>query len=187
MFITNPAGVYIGNGAFVNVGQLFAAAGTISNVDFLAGVNHFTDLNGAVVNHGTIEAGLVGLIGKEVANHGIIMADKGLITMVAGDDVLLGERDGHMFVKIKGAAPQTDEGESDVDNPDISASSNEGNEATASEGNEAAASEFNEANASSLGAGDMYSLVIRNTGTLKADEILIEGRRQQSRRRLGAS
>ena len=38
VYITNPAGVYFGHGSLVNVGAIYAAAGTISNEDFLGGL-----------------------------------------------------------------------------------------------------------------------------------------------------
>ncbi len=101
VYFVNPAGVIFGANSVINVGNLFAAAGRISNEDFVAGINRFTDLSGEVVNHGSI-AGAEGvhLLGQRVANFGSIVAPDGLITLAAGDGVLIGERTGHVFAKV---------------------------------------------------------------------------------------
>ncbi|MBZ0173502.1 MAG: filamentous hemagglutinin N-terminal domain-containing protein, partial [Phycisphaerales bacterium] len=52
VYFVNPAGIYFGRNAVVNVGGIFAAAGNITNQDFLDNVNRFTDLSGEVVNRG---------------------------------------------------------------------------------------------------------------------------------------
>src|ERR1043165_3853961 len=63
VYIVNPAGVYFGQGAMINVGGIFAAAPHMNDADFLHGVDRFqTTPAGRVVNEGTIEAGVVGLI-----------------------------------------------------------------------------------------------------------------------------
>ena len=158
VYISNPAGIYIGAGAFIDVGKLTAAVGTITNEDFLNNIDHITDVSGDVINWGTVEADLVQLIGKEVINHGVIRAESGLISLVAGDDVLLGERDGHIFVKIKNAA---------------AAANPEGNADSVDDSGRDDGSHVNDT--VSLGAGDMYSLAIQNTGTLQAKEVVLEG------------
>ena len=157
VYISNPAGIYFGPDAYINVGRLVAAAGTITNADFLNNIDQFTDINGDVINWGTVESDLVQLIGKEVGNHGVVLAEKGLISLVAGDDVLLGERDGHIFVKISQVAAKHDA--NNPDSPDFSSNDTDNRIAEPA----------------SLGAGDMYSLAIRNTGTLRAEEISLEG------------
>ena len=158
VYISNPAGVYFGSGAFINVGGLVAAAGTITNADFINNIDHFTDINGKVVNSGSIEANLVNLVGREVINNGVILAEEGVISLVAGDDVLLGERDGHIFVKIENAAAAANAGSNTNSvNDTIPDTEDSGNDII------------------SLGAGDMYSLAIRNTGTLKGKDITLEG------------
>jgi filamentous hemagglutinin family protein len=48
VFFVNPAGVYIGNGAKINVNQLVASGLNISNSDFLNGKYHFVGGNGSV-------------------------------------------------------------------------------------------------------------------------------------------
>ncbi|HHN77659.1 MAG TPA: filamentous hemagglutinin N-terminal domain-containing protein, partial [Phycisphaerales bacterium] len=105
VYFVNPAGIYFGRNAVINVGGIFAAAGNISNQDFLNNVNRFTDLSGEVINRGQINAvSGAHLVGRRVANFGQIVAPDGMITMTAGKDVLLGERGGKVFARIKGDA-----------------------------------------------------------------------------------
>jgi filamentous hemagglutinin family protein len=74
VYIVNPAGVYFGKGAKVDVARLVAAGASLSNGDFLRGRDHFTDVKGAVENRGSIEARVVQLIGQRVANRGLVAA-----------------------------------------------------------------------------------------------------------------
>ena len=103
VYFVNPAGIFFGQNSVVNVGGIFAAAGNITNQDFLSNVNRFTDLTGAVINSGEIYATKEAhLIGRRVANFGQIIAPDGLVTMSAGKDVLLGQRGGKVFARISG-------------------------------------------------------------------------------------
>lgn len=101
VYFVNPAGVYFGPNSVINVGSIYAAAGNISNQDFLSGVDRFTDIAGEVVNEGTIRAiNEAHLIGRRVANSGSVIATDGMVTFSAGEDVLIGRRDGHVFARI---------------------------------------------------------------------------------------
>ncbi|HUS90713.1 MAG TPA: filamentous hemagglutinin N-terminal domain-containing protein, partial [Phycisphaerae bacterium] len=154
VYIVNRAGVIFGPGSIVDVGQLCAAASSISNEDFLAGIQRFTDSTGSVVNHGSIVANAVTLIGRHVENHGSIVAQEGMITMIAGKDVLLSEQvGGHILVKLEGSAPQT------ADKPGV-----ENTGTVEAEGGSVL-----------MGAGDMFSLAARNSGSIKAEDVTISG------------
>jgi filamentous hemagglutinin family protein len=106
VYLVNPAGVMFGQGAVINVGQLYAAASHLSDADFMAGKNHFTEGRGTVTNRGQIQAGEVHLVGKHVANFGsIVTGPLGIVTMTAGKDVYLAPADSpvgapHVMVKI---------------------------------------------------------------------------------------
>ncbi|QDU70914.1 two-partner secretion domain-containing protein [Mucisphaera calidilacus] len=100
VYIINPSGIYFGNGAIVNVGNLYAAAGNLAHSDFIDGIDRFTNISGEVVNHGTIRADVAALIGQRVANHGSILTDQNLIMMATDDEVILMPRDGHIMVKF---------------------------------------------------------------------------------------
>ncbi len=107
VFFVNPAGIYFGEGAVINVGGIYAAAGHMSDADFLSGTNRFTGLSGAVVNHGRIQSeGSVGMVGRRVANFGSVIAGD-VVVMGAGDEVLIGERGGHVFARISGGGTNT--------------------------------------------------------------------------------
>ncbi|GAG13163.1 unnamed protein product, partial [marine sediment metagenome] len=102
VYFVNPAGIMFGRGAIINVGGIYAGAANLSNRDFLNRVNHFSDARGAVTNYGAIYADAAYLIGRRVANHGIIVGNKGGVMLLAGEDVYIGERGGRMMVRLDG-------------------------------------------------------------------------------------
>ncbi len=99
VYLANPAGVIFGKGSVVNAAGIYAAAGSIADRDFLQGVDRFTDLQGDVINHGSIYADTVHLLGRHVANFGSIEA-RDVVTLMAGDEVLIGERGGHIYARM---------------------------------------------------------------------------------------
>lgn len=151
VYIINPAGVFFGNTAVVNVGALYAAAGHMSDQDFLNNVNHFTGLSGSVVNYGSISGNGVYLAGQQVANYGSIVCPQGLVVMAAGNDVYISEQNGTTMVKVTG-------GQSDAAKPGVQ------NAGTVEADNGGVI----------FGAGDMYSLAIQNSGTVKAKDIQVQ-------------
>lgn len=100
VYIVNPAGVVFGGGARVNVAGIFAAAGQMSDADFVRGKDRFS-LSGSVVNEGSITGSFVGLLGKHAANMGTIVAPDGAVVMAAGADVYVGQRDGTTYTGAK--------------------------------------------------------------------------------------
>lgn len=152
VYIVNPAGVFFAHGALVDVGGIYAAAGHMSNSDFISGANRFTGLSGSVENRGTITGSAVSLLGAHVANFGSIVAPEGMVALAAGNDVLIGERRGNFYAKISGGAPQA--GGTGVSNS---------GEITASGGQVL------------IGAGDMYAVAIDHSGTTTAKDIRLEG------------
>ena len=175
VYIVNPYGVYFGNQAIVDVAGIYAAAAQITNADFLNNIDRFTNITGDVINLGTIQSDSVSLIGKHVANHGSIVTDKGMVMMVAGDDVLIGQRDGHIMVKIDAPpdASSTDANDGDTaagesvnaelpGSPDVPGVENTGTI---------------RARRVRMGAGDIYSLAIRQSGSgsVTARQIEVDG------------
>ncbi len=158
VYFANRAGVIFGPNAVVNVGGIYAAAGNISNSDFLSGLNRFTDVTGNVSNAGQIDARFAAaLVGRQVVNTGALATRGGVIAMVAGDEVTLSERGGVMSVRINAAAP------TEAGTPSGVGVDNSGS-VSAPRGR------------ALMVAGDMYSLAVRNTGTVTARNIKIEGR-----------
>ncbi|MDY7109455.1 MAG: filamentous hemagglutinin N-terminal domain-containing protein [Planctomycetota bacterium] len=160
VYIVNPAGVYFTGDAVVDVGGLYAAAGNLTNSRFLDGVDKFTDLSGAVVNEGILRGNEIHLIGQRVANHGSIVADHGLVTMLAGDTVYIKRHGGRIIVKVDGhTLTDRDRPLHGGTTPDMTATPGVENTGTidADRGRVV------------LGAGDLYALAIRNTGTVRAE------------------
>jgi filamentous hemagglutinin family protein len=143
VYLVNPSGVMFGRDSVVNVGRLYAAAANISDGDFVNGVNRFVGGIGAVVNEGTIHADAVTLVGRRVINQGEILSTTA-VTMVAGDDVLVGERDGNLFVKV---------------------------DTVQGLGNATGNTASTKGPAVRMGAGDMFSVAVYNEGKVRAKQI----------------
>lgn len=159
VYFANRAGVIFGPTAIVNVGGIYAAAGNISNSDFQAGLNRFTDVTGSVTNAGQIDARFAAaLVGKNVVNTGALATRGGVIAMVAGDEVTLSERGGVMSVRINTAPTE-------AGTPGTKTGVGVDNSGTISAPKGRAL----------MVAGDMYSLAVRNTGNVTARNIKIEG------------
>jgi len=152
VYIINPAGVVFGNGARVDVNALYAAGGKLSNTDFLAGRNNFTGLTGTVENQGTITAKFAGLVGQQVFNSGTINAPQGTVVMASGSDVMIGERTGNVFVRIKGPSGDAKTGIGTENTGVVNASGGR----------------------VIIGAGDIYSIAVRAAGTVKAKDISVQ-------------
>ncbi len=148
VYLVNEAGVFFGNQAVVNVGAITAAAGTMTDADFLGGIDRFTGMTGAIENRGVINAGEVHFAGRLVTNLGSVFAPEGLVTMSSGDEVLIGEFGGHLFVSASGA--------------------NEGGVEQQGEINAAGGRVM-------VGAGDMFSIAIGPGSTTKANTIDVRG------------
>lgn len=94
LFLYNPQGTLFAQGAEFNGGSLVATSLNITDSDFLAGNYKFSgaSTNGAVVNQGTLTAatgGYIALMGPQVRNEGIIVAQQGTAALGAGSAVTL--------------------------------------------------------------------------------------------------
>ncbi len=91
IILINPAGIFFGPSAYVNVGGLIASTASISDKNFLSGNYHFwqnPNYNGSIINQGTLIAaqhGLIALIGNAVENNGLIRANLGHIALGSGN------------------------------------------------------------------------------------------------------
>ncbi len=153
VYLVNPSGVIFGKNSTVNVGTLIAAAGNLSDRDFLGGVTRFTNMSGEVRNEGAIRAGEVVLAGNSVVNLGSIVAPEGMVALVAGDEVFLGREGSKMYARI----PST---------PRVApATGGVRNEGTIdAEGGRAV-----------LAAGDMFSLALGTGSSIRAESVQIQG------------
>ena len=164
VFFVNRAGIFFGPNSVINVGHLFAAAGTISDRDFTAGRMHFSDMRGVVENRGRIEAQGVALLGQAVANHGSITGLETSVIMASGDDVYLREnsRGGGLIVRVNTGAGSESGGAGKVGVENTGTITTNGGRI-------------------SMVSGDVYSLAIRNTGRLSGRNISIDGNAGQVR------
>ncbi|HXZ84779.1 MAG TPA: filamentous hemagglutinin N-terminal domain-containing protein, partial [Myxococcota bacterium] len=121
VYLVNPAGIFIGPNAQIDANGFHAAAGHISDQDFLAHTEHYTDLKGAVTNLGVISgadvtlsddgASVVALAGRQVTNGALgsllgriyVDGEQGWIVMAAGTDVLITSPSDRFAVQIEGA------------------------------------------------------------------------------------
>lgn len=111
VFLINPNGILFAPGAKVDVGGLVASTLDLSDSDFQAGKYKFTGRDGTigtVVNQGTITAangGYVALLGPQVANEGIIVAQQGTVALGAGQAITLDmDGDGLLNLAVDEAA-----------------------------------------------------------------------------------
>jgi filamentous hemagglutinin family protein len=91
VWIINPAGILIGNGAVVNTAGFLATTSDIKNSDFMAGRYNFIipgQPDASVVNLGTITAtnsGFAALVAPGVRNSGTITARFGKISLASAN------------------------------------------------------------------------------------------------------
>ncbi|MBI2989004.1 MAG: filamentous hemagglutinin N-terminal domain-containing protein, partial [Deltaproteobacteria bacterium] len=92
VFIVNPAGIFFGPSAVVDVSGLFASTFNIKDSDFMAGKYSFSQdpaKNLAyVINKGEIKVssdGFVFLVAPGVANESLIIANLGKVVMASGE------------------------------------------------------------------------------------------------------
>src|SRR5690606_31487454 len=89
--LVNPAGIYFGPSAYVNVGGLIASTANLSDQNFLSGNYKFQQdaaFNGSIINEGDIVAaqhGLVALLAPGVVNNGKIKAQLGNVVLASGN------------------------------------------------------------------------------------------------------
>ena len=93
VFLVNNAGVFFAPGASVNAAALVASTLSITDQNFLDNIYQFYNPGnaGSVVNQGSIvtAGGFTALIGPQVRNDGVIIANSGKIALGAGNRVSL--------------------------------------------------------------------------------------------------
>ena len=111
VYLLNPNGVFIGNGAVVNVGSFLASTANIADGDFMAGgnINFTAATDASIINEGSIfsSSGDVFLLARTIQNaeSGTISAPNGTVGLAAGNQFYL-QKDqiGAMRVEVKADA-----------------------------------------------------------------------------------
>lgn len=94
VWLVNPAGIMVGQGAKIDVAGFIASTLNVANQDFLAGRLNFgaTPNAGSIQNYGQIatpSGGSVLLVAPNIENHGIINAPSGEVILAAGQTAQL--------------------------------------------------------------------------------------------------
>ncbi len=99
VILVNPNGIFFTPTSIINVGGIIASGLDMQPLDFMNGQYIFNEVlgsDGAVINSGIINAsmgegrgGNVALIGKQVENNGVIVANLGSVTLAAGKQAVL--------------------------------------------------------------------------------------------------
>ena len=107
VILVNPNGIFFTPTSVLNVGSLIASGLDINPNDFMNGQYIFNEIagtNGTVTNSGIINASLggnVALLGKQVKNDGMIVANLGTVSLAAGKQtVLTFDNDGLLGVRV---------------------------------------------------------------------------------------
>jgi filamentous hemagglutinin family protein len=157
VYIINPAGVFFGDTAILDVGGLVAAAGRLDYADFMAGTDRFDALSGdvEVAKQAVIQAERgIALVGRRVASYGTLVTESGYIAMVAGDEALLGSLEGHLIVRVDGGGEPHGE--------DAGFALTQAGTVDAGAGQVV------------LSAGDTWSLAMNHTGVTRGRDIQLE-------------
>jgi filamentous hemagglutinin family protein len=87
VYLINQNGILFSGSARVNVGGLVASGLNMTDSDFFARNLRFSGGGGSVINEGSISAGRVTMVGKDVENYGSIRG--GRVTLAAGNSVVI--------------------------------------------------------------------------------------------------
>ena len=158
VYLVNPAGITFGSNSVFNATRIYAAAGAMSNSDFLSGTDRFTDLTGTIINNGSIQAGEVHFAANTIVNTGDITGN--LMSFSIGDKVYIQRVGDGIAIQIDGQ----DLGDPGAGTVGATLSGQAGiyNSGTITAPN------TNGAGSIHLAAGDMYGLAILNEGTVQA-------------------
>ena len=104
LWLINPAGIMVGQGARIDVGSFIASTLNVSDADFLAGRLTFTSPGGAGTLHNagaihTASGGRIYLVAPKVENTGTLTAPNGEVLLAAAQNVQLVDT-GHPGVSI---------------------------------------------------------------------------------------
>ncbi len=149
VYLINPNGILVGNGANINVGGLVASTLDVSNQQFMKGGK--LDFSGSslkgIVNHGAIRAvdGDIYMIAHSVENHGTLHAPNGTVGLAAGQSVTLMDS-GHPSLKVRPSKNSVGTAGTGIINTGL----------------------INAVQVELVAHGNIYALAINNRGTIRA-------------------
>ena len=100
VYLVNKQGIFIGKNALIDVASFVSAAANISNQDFLKDINRFTEVQGSIVNKGTIKAKNLLLFAENIQNEGIFDIDNQVVSITSNDDIILSKKNSDVFIKL---------------------------------------------------------------------------------------
>ncbi len=157
VYLVNPAGITFGANSILNANRIYAAAGDMSSDDFLSGIDRFTNLQGEVINQGSVTANEVHFVGHRVVNDTTGVVQGGLISFSTGNEVWIQRVGDGISIRIDGqdlGEPQ--EGTVNASLDGAGGIENHGSIIADPGG------------AIHLAAGDLHGLALLNTGTIQA-------------------
>ncbi|MCB1071853.1 MAG: filamentous hemagglutinin N-terminal domain-containing protein [Chlamydiia bacterium] len=93
IYLINPNGIFIGNGALIDTNAFIASTLDVLESEFIKGgdIRFRGNSENKIVNLGTIRAsgGDIALIGRYVENHGKLIAPNGMVALAVGKEILL--------------------------------------------------------------------------------------------------
>ncbi|MFG0258299.1 MAG: filamentous hemagglutinin N-terminal domain-containing protein, partial [Phycisphaerales bacterium JB043] len=150
VFLVNPAGFVFGPDSVIDAGGFLAAAADLSNDSFNSKKYLLKHVSGEIIAEGLITADAVTLIAQRISNHGTIVANDGLVTLLTAEGVMLKEVGSKIMVEVTNGSTTSQLGFEDFDITEAANKSSSSDSYVR------------------LGAGDAYSLALLNTGTIKA-------------------
>ncbi len=100
VFFVNPAGVTFGENSVVRADLFLAAAGDISNEDFLNENLEFK-LNGVIENLGLLESNSgTFLLGKQILNSGKVKSEQGVSLLASGEEIFLKSHGSSLMLRV---------------------------------------------------------------------------------------
>jgi len=110
VFVINPAGLVIGEGAVIDTAGFVGSTLDLSDEAFKAGQGTFSGDGGAIVNRGLVHvsgSGDIILLASSVENSGILRTDSGDIVLAAGRSISLTFADlDHITFEVQASADE---------------------------------------------------------------------------------
>ncbi|MEO0972653.1 MAG: filamentous hemagglutinin N-terminal domain-containing protein, partial [Pseudomonadota bacterium] len=168
VFLINPSGIVFGPNARVDVASLVASTLDLSVDDFMRGNYNLQAVadraGGLVVNRGTLTAatgGSIALVGSEVRNEGVIVADYGRVSLAAGEQATVDfDGDGMLLFALT---------------PEGDGSTSTSQDAMIALNTGTISAEGGEVLMSAQAARDVVSSVVNNEGIIEAGRIDSQG------------